>query len=226
MAPLSSLSKGELSMRRIAFSMVCAGLFALAGSSLKAVEPAPEKSSGSKTPSSASDVGETVESTFGHERLQLSDAIQVVLSGLRDAEIQAVEGDRKMIKLPARLNLPVNVADRESPVSFKVSGNLGSEKLLLNASLRFAPGTPATAQFLATNAIALDMSDEEIQQALRIGLTKFIFLPHHRPSEKWDGRLGWLIMGSGITPEHRATIMQNLEKRGAVLAEFRLVKDL
>jgi len=168
----------------------------------------------SKATASPAEGDPTVISAFSDERLRTSDAVQVSLWGLRDAEVHAIKGDRKHT-LPTRLYLPADPT-RDIAAKFKLTRIPGHEKLLLFASLKFALQTPAAAKFLATNAISLEIVENDVKLASRAGLTKFIFLPHRRPGDKWDGHLGILTMGSGISPKQREEIQRNLESRGRV----------
>jgi hypothetical protein len=104
---------------------------------------------------------------------------------------------------------------------FTLTGIPDHAKLKLYASLECAAKTWHTASFLKQNGISLQIKEDDIQLASIGTLTKFIYLPHRKPSEKWSGHLGTLTMG-GVTTDQYELVLKNLKRLGFLLAVFQL----
>jgi|GEM_PF-6833715 len=90
-------------------------------------------------------------------------------------------GDKYLpIQTPGRADFPT-----ESTVHLKISKIRGWGDQVLDASLQIYPITPMTEKYVATKAIPLRLTQDDIDESLRgNGLSRAYYLPHCRPDEE------------------------------------------
>jgi hypothetical protein len=164
---------------------------------------------------------ENADDNAGADETSLRDSTQFLLHDARGAaiELRSTDGEL-MLRFPGRLNLEVD-ADGSATSRFTMTAIPDHPGLTLHGSLECVPRTPETTRFLKDNAITVRFEEADIDLAVRSVLTKYIFLPHRQPDEKWSGYLGHLDMAAVAADQH-AVVMENLKRRGHVLAVLRL----
>jgi hypothetical protein len=160
----------------------------------------------------------TTVSAFGGGQQFLAETIQFLVAGPNATTIATLGGD-DTVKLPGRLNL----ATKSTTARFRLTRSGTDSNITCVGSLTFCP-SPSTSDFLTKNALAVNITTADLRDASNGVVTQFIFLPHRRSTEKWAGHLGTLTMG-GVTSTQRAEVLENLKRRGHLLAELQIVAE-
>ena len=161
----------------------------------------------------------TTVSAFGGGPQPLAETVQFLLTGPSGSTIATLSGNDS-VTLPGRLNL----ATESTTARFRLTRSDTTTEVAYFGSLTYSARIEAVADFLETNAISTKITAGDLRDASKGVVTKFIFLPHRRPTEKWAGNFGTLTMG-GVTSTQRAKVLDNLQKRGHMLAELQIVAE-
>ena len=124
---------------------------------------------------------------------------------------------KRAVKLPGRFRM------QGTSLNFLLSSPEHSKSSIPGVLTR-EPMTATTKRFLSDNAISLKLSEADLKMAGQGRLTKYVFLPHLQPGEKWSGHLGTLTMGS-VGRESDKEVRRNMKERGTLLAVLHLGKD-
>lgn len=124
---------------------------------------------------------------------------------------------KRAVKLPGRFRM------RGTSLNFLLSVPKHSKSSIPGVLTR-EPMTATTKRFLSDNAVSLKLSEADLKMAGQGRLTKYVFLPHLQPGEKWSGHLGTLTMGS-VGRESDKEVRRNMKERGTLLAVLHLGKD-
>ena len=144
----------------------------------------------------------------------IDQSVQFLLSAPGDSTIALMEGGNAL-SLPGRLDVKAETQ------RFRLTQSTANGKVEFFGSLTLSSNS-AVDDFLRTNAIAVNFDANDLRDASTGIVTQFIYLPHRKPTEKWAGYFGTLSMG-GVTKNQRNEVLNNLKRRGHLLAVVQLV---
>ncbi len=141
--------------------------------------------------------------------------MEISLSGPEGAEVTTFDDDKRLT-LPGRLTmhgqrLEVSIT---RPADFEVAKTY-------RGSFQREPIDERLQRFLEQHAIPLHIMEDDFLTAARGKVTKYIFLPHQKPNQKWTGQYGELTMGV-VPAEEDVRVRDNLKKKGELLVVFQL----
>ncbi len=124
---------------------------------------------------------------------------------------------KRAVKLPGRFRM------RGTSLNFRLSIPQHSKSSIPGVLTR-EPVNATTKRFLNDNAVSLQLSAADLKMARQGMLTKYVFLPHLLPGEKWSGHLGTLTMGL-VGEQSDREVRRNMKEQGTLLAVLQLGKD-